>query len=384
MQEYKLRKEAVRRYLAKEKISTIAKVLKRSRKWVYLWIERYKSDLVNVEWYKDHSKAPINKPTKVVSEIEERIILVREYLENQMYAQIGAISIQYEFERRGWPIPEVWTIDRTIVRNGLTKPPVPARIKKVYPELFIHTHQMDLVGPRYIKGDGSLYSVNLIDITSHTCYVKAVRNKSSKQILGAIVEFWQTYGMPDALQMDNELAFRGSNRYPRSFGSVIRFALSQGVAPVFIPVREPWRNGIIEKFNDNYDKRFYRKHKFINLEAVSIEEKKFIAFHNGNHTYSAHGKITPDKIRARDLPAHYYTGNIHLEKSIPLLKGCIYYIRYIRSDSKLYLPNESFLLDIKLIYSYVIAQINIDCQSLVIWQNHEIRQVIAYEMPKDW
>lgn len=60
------------------------------------------------------------------------------------------------------------------------------------------------------------------------------------------------HGMPDALQMDNELAFRGSNRYPRSFGSVVRFALNQGMAVVFIPVKEPWRNGIIEKFNHTY------------------------------------------------------------------------------------------------------------------------------------
>ncbi len=38
--------------------------------------------------------------------------------------------------------------------------------------------------------------------------------------------------MPDALQMDNELAFSGSNRYPRSFGSALSaFVLrARGVA----------------------------------------------------------------------------------------------------------------------------------------------------------
>ena len=106
---------------------------------------------------------------------------------------------------------------------------------------------MDLAGTGYIKGGGMFYSINLMDITMHSCFVKAVRTKSSAGIVSAIAQFWQTHGLPDALQMDNELSFRGSKRYPRSFGSVVRFALSQGVAPVYIPLEEPWRNGIIEK-----------------------------------------------------------------------------------------------------------------------------------------
>ncbi|MFT4153709.1 integrase core domain-containing protein, partial [Parafilimonas sp.] len=85
--------------------------------------------------------------------------------------------------------------------------------------------------------------------------------------------------------MDNELAFRGSNRYPRSFGSVVRFALSQGVAPVFIPVKEPWRNGIIEKFNHTYQKRFLQAHTFKSLDDLSAQEQSFINFHNSNHRY---------------------------------------------------------------------------------------------------
>ena len=384
MQEYKQRQEAVRRYQAKEKIARIAKALGKSRRWVYLWIDRYESDRDKPDWYKDHSKAPKHKPTKISSEQESQVISIRESLENQQYAQTGAISIQYEFERKGLAIPALWTINRTISRHGLAKQPPVARPTMAYPELFIHTHQMDLVGPRYIKGDGSFYSMNLIDITTHSCYVKAIRHKSSDQILKAIVEFWQTHGLPDALQMDNELAFRGSNRYPRSFGSVVRFALSQGVAPVFIPFKEPWRNGMMEKFNNTYDKRFFRTNTFNDMKAVSEEEKKFIAFHNSHHRYSSQGHKTPDEMRTLVLPPMYYKGNIHLEKRITLETGCIYFIRFIRSDAKLHLPNESFQLDITLKYSYVVAEINIDNHCLVIRQNREIRQIFPFIMPVDW
>ncbi len=93
-------------------------------------------------------------------------------------AQIGAISIQYEFEKRGIkPLPNVWTINRVISKHFLTSKPLIKTTAKSYPELFYHVHQMDLVGLRYIKGDVSFYSVNMIDITHHICCIKAVRTK---------------------------------------------------------------------------------------------------------------------------------------------------------------------------------------------------------------
>jgi len=259
MNEYEQRQEAIRRYLGGEKISKIAYILNKSRKWVHHWINRFNHKNSNVNWYENESRAPKKAAVKIAAEIEQQIILIRKELMNEKMAQIGAISIQYEFERRSIkPIPDVWTINRVIAKHGLNNQVSVHKAPKDYPELFWHTHQMDLVGPRYIKGDGKFYSINLIDTTTHSCYIKAVRTKSSVDIVHAIASFWKTHGMPDALQMDNELAFRGSNRYPRSFGSVVRFALSQGVAIVFIPVAEPWRNGIIEKFNDTYQLRFLK------------------------------------------------------------------------------------------------------------------------------
>jgi putative transposase len=255
---------------------------------------------------------------------------------------------------------------------------------KEYPELFIHTHQMDLVGPRYLKGDGRFYSLNIIDSLSHHCFVKPIRVKSAEAVFPAIVQFWQTHGLADALQMDNELAFRGSNKHPRSFGSVVRFALSQGVAPVFIPYREPWRNGMNEKFNDTYDKRFLRRHFFSNFSHLSEESVKFSSFHNSHHCYSSQDHKTPDEIDKVGLPPLLYNGKIHLQKRIPLVTGCVYFVRFIRSDLRLHLPMESFPLKPELKYSYVVAEVNIDNQCLAVRQNNEIVQFFDYRTPVDW
>lgn len=86
-----------------------------------------------------------------------------------------------------------------------------------------------------------------------------------------------------------------------------------------------------------------------------------------------------------DLPDPIcYKGEIHLQKKIPLTEGCIYFIRFIRSDLRLYLPNESFRLRTELKYSYVVAEINIINHSLVIRQNGEIKKIFPYTMPVDW
>ena len=386
MKEYQQRQEAINRYLQGEKITLIAGLLGKSRKWVYHWIKRYKSNPNAENWFKDESKTPKKVKSTLPAQTEQQILFIRNELMNEKMAQIGAISIQYECDRRGIrPVPAVWTINRVIAKHGLNKKIHTHKSPKDYPDLFWHTHQMDLIGPRYIKGDGRFYSVNLIDVTTRSCFVKAVRTKSSEGIVQAIASFWQAHGMPDALQMDNELAFRGSNRYPRSFGSVVRFALSQGVAPVFIPVKEPWRNGIIERFNHTYQKRFLQMQTFRSLDDLSAHEQTFINFHNSHHRYSSQNHKTPDEVKAVSLSPSYYTGIIHLpalsngpQISIPLTKGCVYYIRFIRSDLKLYLPNETFTVMPQLKYSYVVAEINIDNHSLVIRQNGEIKHLFYY------
>ena len=104
---------------------------------------------------------------------------------------------------------------------------------------------------------------------------------------------WKNLGLPDFLQLDNALNFHGSNKYPRSFGIVIKTCLYFGVQPVFIPISEPWRNGIIEHFNDTYNKKFFRRQWFASYAALKRESKNFQRFHNKHHRYSCLKGKTP-------------------------------------------------------------------------------------------
>ncbi len=65
---------------------------------------------------------------------------------------------------------------------------------------------------------------------------------------------------------------------------------------------------------------------------------------------------------------------------IPLTEGNIFYIRFIRSDLKLHLANEVFIMKPELKYCYVVAIINIENQLLIIRQNDEIKEILHYPM----
>lgn len=384
MNEYEKRKQAIKRHQAGEAITSIVTSLGKSRPWFYNWLKRYEAANGQGNWYKDQSRAPKTKPTKVAASLEQQVLDARQRLERQGIAQTGAIAISYELRNQGIVPPEIWTINRILARHGVTRDKPVRRSNKEYPETFFHTHQMDLVGPRWIKGDGRFYSVNIIDTCSRTCLAVPVRTKASQGIAEVLATFWATHGMADALQMDNELAFRGSNRYPRSFGTIVRFALALGIAPVFIPVAEPWRNGIIERFNHTYEKRFFRSQTFTVFDHLSQASHHFSNFHNSHHRYSTLGHKTPDQVTGELSPAMLYDKRFNLEQRLPLTEGSIYFVRFIRSDCKLHLPTESFRVDQNLKYSYVVAEISVENHCLYVKQDNKVIQTFDYLMPVDW
>ena len=120
MDEIKLRKEAISLFLEGVKVSLIAAKLRRSRVWVYKWVQRFESN-PDGDWFKELTRAPLSPGRKLKPEIELQILEIRLSLEQQKYAQIGAQSIQYEFMRLGMEPPEIWTINRVLQRNRMVR-----------------------------------------------------------------------------------------------------------------------------------------------------------------------------------------------------------------------------------------------------------------------
>lgn len=380
--EIALRKQAVELYLSSVSKTDIAQKLARSRQWVHKWITRYHTKSGDT-WYHSESTSPKQVQNRIPQNEEDMVINIRKALANHRYSQTGALTIMYEIERMGMKSPSISTINRILKRNNLINTSSVKQRKGIeYPNHFILVQQMDLVGPRYLTGGTRFYFQNIIDTENHHVGVYPIKDKISTTIARSIVHFWTTYGIPDYLQMDNELSFRGSNRYPRSLGIVLRLALSQGVTPIFIPPSEPWRNGVIEKFNSNLYKYFFSVQKFTSFEQLEEKTPEFSDFHNQNHRYSTQGGKYPNQIES--ISQKYKLGPINLKDPIPLIEGSLIFIRFIRSDRRLTILRTIFTVKKELVYTYVIAEIVIDQHVLLIKQDGIIHHVFPFVMPVDW
>jgi putative transposase len=220
-----------------------------------------------------------------------------------------------------------------------------------------------------------------MDLLSHQVYIESQRTKEDRQIASSLLRCWKVIGLPDFLQLDNELSFRGSNRHPRSPGLVIRLCLYFGVQPVFIPIGEPWRNGAIEKFNDTYNKKFFRRQWFGSYSMLKRQSKNFQRFHNKHHRYSCLKGKTPLEVIQKDgfKPAKI-GGNTKLPDFDTVPDGNIILIRFIRSNRLLDIFGEKFKVSKSLVYSYVKAVIVTKIGSLQIYLGDELIDKMDYQL----
>ena len=117
--EEELRKQAVQRHLAGESPKAIYTSLHRSNRWFFKWLKRSQSGAV--DWYKEHSRAPLTRPSELGTAEKELIVSARNRLDSAPFAQIGVSAIKWELQKLGLPFHSDSTINRTLKREGLVK-----------------------------------------------------------------------------------------------------------------------------------------------------------------------------------------------------------------------------------------------------------------------
>jgi hypothetical protein len=148
----------------------------------------------------------------------------------------GNQAIQWELiDMEVQPLPSLSTIGRILRRRELTHRRTGryAPKGKKYPELPAllpnQTHQVDLVGPCYLTGPIKFYSLHAVDTAINRCGIEPIPSKAAQSVLDAVYAVWLRMGIPENLQVDNELAFYGSPTHPRGMGPLIRLCLCYSV-----------------------------------------------------------------------------------------------------------------------------------------------------------
>jgi putative transposase len=361
---------AVQRFKSGESPESICTSLGKSKAWLYKWIGRHleKDD----SWSESRSRRPLTVSTYTSAEIEEIVKMVRLNLYNKDLF-CGAQAIHWEMEELGVkPLPSIRTINRILSRNELTYRRTGKYEAKgtAYPKLPSllpnQTHQADLVGPCYLKGPVRFYSLNVVDTATVRCGLYPSPSKSGQSILDGIWAIWTRMGIPNHIQIDNAMSFFGSPTHPRGMGPLIRLCLHNDVEPWFIPMAEPWRNGMIENFNNRYQQMFLGKIIMATEGDLKAGSLIFEQRHNSRYRYSKLGGKTPLKALAASNTKLRFP--IEVEAPRHRLKkpdtGRYHLVRLIRSDLKLNVFGEIFRVPPELQLEYVVATINVKEQKL--------------------
>ena len=377
---------AVQRFLDGEKPESICASLGKSRAWLYKWAERHLED--DNSWSDDRSRRPLNVANRTSKEIEEIVKLVRLNLYNRDLF-CGAQAILWELEDLGVkPLPSPRTINRILGRNALTHrrtgkyeakgTPYP-KLPSLLPN---QTHQADLVGPCYLKGPVRFYGLNVVDTATVRCALYSSLTKAGQDILDGFWAIWKRLGIPTNIQVDNAMTFFGSPTHPRGMGPLIRLCLHNDVEPWFIPMAEPWRNGMVEQFNDLYQQKFLAKVIMTTEDDLRTGSLAFEQRHNSSYRYSRLKGGTPlkaltaSKVKLR-FPRQEEAPRHRLKKPET---GRYHVVRLIRSDLKLNVFGEIFPVPPELKCEYVVATIDVKEQKLKLFLDKTQVEEFDYQL----
>ena len=377
MSEEQLRIEAVRRRLEGESPTEIAVALGRTTRWVRKWVARH-AERDDQAWAQSVARAPLFSPTRTPVEVERQVLASRARLVANRRAQYGSLAIEWDLRRAGiTTIPPARTIERILERAGVANPrqrragkyvsknvPYPNRAP-IEPGT---THQIDMIGPRHLFGAARFHTLNLIDVGSHRVGNHILTETKPSQMVAGLCGIWNQVGVPAVAQFDNHTNFRGAIPPAwQHFSPIVATCLDLDVIPRFIPIREPWRNGVVEHFNDVWDKSFFRTEVFNNSRSSPLREHCLCRVPQQSTTdYSAHGGAEHQTRCGRTGSAHATARQLQATTVRLPAKGRIEVVRYIRSNQQLGLFGKRITLTSNDIHQYVTAIIKVRTRKLVV------------------
>ena len=347
------RHRAITLRLAGRPVKAICAAVGRSKVWFHKWWGRYL--LAGPPGLYDLTRSNHHIAQRNPPELERTILSIRRRLQAHAspatrYRLIGATAILAELKALDIrPLPNPRTIERVLQRNGLTAPRVrlaPLLPRQDYPgpqaRASNELHEVDLVGPVYLKGRGHRYYIWVgKDAFDGAVCLRLASSRRMDEVLWFLGECWKNLGIPAQVQLDNARELAGWGPAARTLSRVIRLCLRFGVGPVFIPAGEPQFNGSVENFNGWFQEplfqRCFRRPGDLSRELARLEEAV-----NTQHVHPRLGGQTPAQhrrgLRLPKLPASFV---VPTDRQ-PLAAGRVTFIRRVSGAGTVPVLSQSF------------------------------------------
>ncbi len=350
--ELSARHRAITLRLAGRPVKAICAATGRSGVWFHKWWRRYLE--AGPEGLFDLTRAR-HAAQRIAPELERSILAIRRRLQAHAtpatrYRLVGAPAIVAELKALGtYPLPCERTVERALERNGLTAPRVrlaPLLPRQDYPgpqaRASNDLHEVDLVGPIYLKGSGHRYYIWVgKDAFDGAVCLRLAASRKMDEVLWFLGECWKDLGRPEQVQFDNARELAGWGPSARTLCRVIRLCLRYGVSPVFIPEGEPQFNGSVENFNGWFQEPLFQR-RFVRAGDLRRELLRLQEAVNTQHVHPRLGGLTPAQhrrgLRLQKLPASFQVPTHRL----PLAQGRVMFIRRVSRAGTVTVLSQTF------------------------------------------
>jgi len=351
--EFTARQRAITLRLAGRAVKDICQALGRSPFWFHKWWRRYLE--FGAEGLYDLTRTNQHVAQRIPPELERTILAIRRRLQAHAtpatrYRLVGAQAILAELKALNVrPLPGVRTIERVLQRHGLTAPRVrlaPLLPRQEWPgpqaRASNHLHEIDLVGPVYLKGRRKRYYIWVCkDVFDGAVCLRLAASRKMDEVLWFLGECWKDLGRPEQAQFDNARELAGWGKSARTLSRVIRLCLRFGVEAVFIPKGEPQFNGSAENFNGWFQEPLLQR-RFTRPGDLRRELARLQEAVNTQHVHPRLGGKTPAQhrrgLRLPKLPARFV---IPMER-LPLAEGRVTFIRRVSGAGPVTVLSQTF------------------------------------------
>jgi hypothetical protein len=183
--------------------------------------------------------------------------------------------------------------------------------------------------PHYLKGGTAVACFNAIDVASRYPTGQAFAQRRSVDAQAFLIHVWQTLGLSQYTQVDNEGCFSGGFTHPGVLGKVLRLALYVGTELVFSPVRHPQSNGSVERFHQDYDQHVWKDTDLQDRADVQKHAAQFFAAYRRSRHHSALQGHRPTETHAGSTRQRLSPTFTLPAGKLPLTEGRVHFMRQV-------------------------------------------------------
>lgn len=317
----------------------VAEELKRSPQWVRQCWWRYQ----NSGWagLAERSRAPHQHGRRLGPEIKQAVRRARSELEAEAaqgrgLKYIGGRAIRTRLKQgKIQPLPSVRTIERMVAAAQMTRSKESKPVIE-YPRLKpSQAHQLCQIDhmPHYLQGGQKVFCFNAIDVVSRYPTGQVYPHRRATDAQTFLIHVWQTIGLPQYTQVDNEGCFSGGFTHPYVLGQCVRLALLVGTELLFSPVHHPQSNGSVERFHQDYQLHVWQDTYLADLQAVQHQANPFFDQYRHSEHHSALHEQTPMLLHHQPLSPRLLEATFTLpEGKLPLYAGRLHFMRRVQPD----------------------------------------------------